>query len=53
MLAASASKFGEFSIKADELEVPVAFIDGRRERRREKEREGEREREMGSEHELD
>lgn len=42
LLAGSASKFGESSIKADELEVPVASIDGRRERggrKREMERE--------------
>jgi len=44
-------KIGEFSIKADELEVPVASIDGRREGGKEKERE--RGREMGRERELD
>lgn len=38
LLAGSASKFGELSIKADELEAPVAPLDGRRERRRWKER---------------
>lgn len=43
MLAGSASKFGEFSTKADELEVPVALIDGRRVGERERKRERERE----------
>lgn len=38
-LAGSASKFGELSIKADELEVPVAPLDGRREEEREREKE--------------
>jgi len=45
LLAGSASKFVELSIKADELEVPVASIDGKRERGKEKKREGKRERE--------
>lgn len=54
MLAGSASKFSEFSIKADELEVPVASIDGRRGGAgREGERQKERERGMGRECELD